>query len=337
MNTVFSGNWMKPEYESGLVSVIVPTYNRADLIVESLDSVWQQSYRPIELIIVDDGSTDDTQVVVNAWIDAHTSDSDFNTRLYFQKNAGVCAARNHALKICNGEYIQFLDSDDFISIDRLTKVVALFNKTACEYVETGFEGFYDNRGDTDEIHYGHDTSAQVDLLLKGTLWPNTLRATYRRSLIIRTGPWNESMVTLQDYEYVIRALVQPSKVHTEAIRDVLASARRDHGPRMSDIIGTREGRRLRVHCESLLCDRINRIDYISDELKRAFASRLYALGFRSNASGWPDYGKRCGELALSLGVELDTKGKLRHLVWKSGRFGGFVYDQLSKVRRVLGI
>lgn len=58
------GRWMSPEYEPGLVSVIVPTFNRAHLIVETLDSVFAQTYRPIELLIVDDGSTDETAGLV---------------------------------------------------------------------------------------------------------------------------------------------------------------------------------------------------------------------------------------------------------------------------------
>jgi len=60
-------HWMSEQFETGLIAVIMPTYNRADLIVKSMDSVWRQTYRPIELIVVDDGSKDDTAKVVDEW------------------------------------------------------------------------------------------------------------------------------------------------------------------------------------------------------------------------------------------------------------------------------
>ena len=327
--------WIEPEFMNGLVTVIMGTYNHAHLISESLDSVWFQSYRPIELIIVNDGSGDNTEEVVSNWIAAHNTDPGFTIKYYFQKNAGICVARNLALNKSKGEFIQFLDSDDLIHLDRFEKVVSLFRKTGCDYVETGFEGFSFKRGDSDEKHYGHIEHDQVERLLQGCLWPNTLRPMYNRNLIIKTGPWNESMKTFEDYEYVIRALVQVPKIKTQAIREILASARRDHGPRRSDIFKTHEGRALRVHCETVLCDRVKQCDYISIKLKQDLASRVYALGVRSNASGWTDLGRICGTVADSLGVKLDVRGKRRKIFWKMGRFGGLVYQKLAQVKSLI--
>ena len=324
---------MPVEFDSGLVSVIVPTYNRAHTIIDTLDSVKSQTYRPIEVLIVDDGSTDNTKGVVDIWMDDNPNLDDWTIQYFYQQNTGVCSARNHALRLCHGEYIQFLDSDDLIHEDRFERVVELFERTACDYVETGFEGFYKIRGDSDEIHYGHVGIDQVAHLMKGRLWPNTLRPMYRRRLVIRTGPWNEKMITFQDYEYVIRALIQNPRTKAEAIKDVLASARRAHEPRMSDLLQTYEGRRLRIHCEKLLCEQVKQCDYISYELKQELASRIYALGFRTNVNGWPDLGKRCGEIAGRLNVKLDTKGKLRKLAWKGGWIGGKVYLAIGGLKQ----
>jgi glycosyltransferase involved in cell wall biosynthesis len=94
------------------VSVIMPTYNRAAFLPISVRSVLEQTYTDLELIIVDDGSTDGTEKVVK-------SIDDPRIKYYYQKNAGVSAARNLALEHAEGEWITFLDSDDIYTRDRL--------------------------------------------------------------------------------------------------------------------------------------------------------------------------------------------------------------------------
>jgi glycosyltransferase involved in cell wall biosynthesis len=89
---------------SPLVSVIIPTYNRAALLCEAVDSVLQQTYRNIEVIVVDDGSTDDTTAAMEKYGD--------RVRYSRRPNAGVNAARNLGFKQARGEYIALLDSDD---------------------------------------------------------------------------------------------------------------------------------------------------------------------------------------------------------------------------------
>ncbi len=90
--------------ESGLVSVIIPTYNRGYFISKTIDSVLAQTYRPIEIIVVDDGSDDDTREVVGKF--------GAQVRYVYQQNAGLASARNTGLAAAEGEYIAFQDSDD---------------------------------------------------------------------------------------------------------------------------------------------------------------------------------------------------------------------------------
>jgi glycosyltransferase involved in cell wall biosynthesis len=92
-----------PESEP-LVSVIIPTYNRAELVPAAVRSVLEQSYRNIEVIVVDDGSADDTRKVLEPFRN--------NLRYLFTKNSGPAHARNTGMKAARGEYIAFLDSDD---------------------------------------------------------------------------------------------------------------------------------------------------------------------------------------------------------------------------------
>ena len=292
-----------------LFSVIIPSYNRAQTIIDSLNSVWDQTYRPIEVVIIDDGSKDETHQVVAEWIKKHPNSEQFMCRHEYQKNAGVCAARNSALRKCHGQFIQFLDSDDTIFPERLEKLANLFVKNACEYIETGFEGFVTENGFKKIIstHLGHTKSHHLKLLLEGRLWPNTLRAAYTRNLISRIGFWNEKMITFQDYEYAIRALTLVPYPKVNVISEPLASARRDGGERMSDIFKTWKGRSLRVHCEEVLGHNIAFRKDIPTEWKKKFVARIYTLGLRCNARGWYDLGKRCMYLADSIPVRRKIK------------------------------
>lgn len=92
---------------SPLVSVVVPTFNRADCLADTLSSVFAQTHQDIEVLLVDDGSTDGTRALVESrW------GRDSRLRYLFQPNRGVSAARNYGMREARGDYIAFLDSDD---------------------------------------------------------------------------------------------------------------------------------------------------------------------------------------------------------------------------------
>jgi glycosyl transferase family 2 len=94
-----------------LVSVVIPTYNRAAYLGEAIESVLNQRYRHLEVIVIDDGSTDDTPAVVARYAGA--------IRYAWQPNSERGAARNHGLRLARGEFIAFLDSDDLWTPDKL--------------------------------------------------------------------------------------------------------------------------------------------------------------------------------------------------------------------------
>jgi glycosyltransferase involved in cell wall biosynthesis len=98
-----------------LVSVIIPCFNSEKWIEFTLDSVSQQSYKNIEIIIVDDGSTDDTGTIINNYSS--------EIKYIYKNNEGPSAARNTGLKIAKGEYIAFLDSDDLWDHEKVKKQV----------------------------------------------------------------------------------------------------------------------------------------------------------------------------------------------------------------------
>ncbi len=102
------------------VSVIIPTYNRDKFVTKAIDSVLNQSFTDYELIVIDDGSTDDTRTVLKEY--SH------KIRYVQQENAGVSAARNTGIGLAQGEWVAFLDSDDQWRIDYLSKQIARASK-----------------------------------------------------------------------------------------------------------------------------------------------------------------------------------------------------------------
>lgn len=91
----------------GLVSIVIPTYNRARLLCRTLDSVLAQTHSDWEAIVIDDGSCDNTSKVI-----AERYSDEARIRYIYQPNEGVCSARNHGLALVQGDYVAFLDSDD---------------------------------------------------------------------------------------------------------------------------------------------------------------------------------------------------------------------------------
>lgn len=117
----------------GLVSIIMPSWNTADFIRESIDSVLAQTYTNWELLIVDDCSTDNTDEVVASYNDERIK--------YFknEKNSGAALTRNKALREAQGEWIAFLDSDDLWTVDKLEKQIKFMNDRGYKLSFTEYE------------------------------------------------------------------------------------------------------------------------------------------------------------------------------------------------------
>ncbi len=115
------------ERDNFLVTAVVPSYNRAHLITDSLDSIAAQDYRPIEVIVVDDGSTDHTEAIVKRWQAENESADDLVIHYIWQENQGGNVARNSGITAARGKYIAFLDSDDRWHSSKLSKQLARFD------------------------------------------------------------------------------------------------------------------------------------------------------------------------------------------------------------------
>ena len=110
---------------SPLVSVIVPVYNVAPYLEQCLDSIVNQTYRNLEIILVDDGSTDESGAICDRY-----AEQDGRIQVVHQKNKGLSGARNSGLDIASGEYIIFIDSDDYIWEGTIEGYISLFSQYA---------------------------------------------------------------------------------------------------------------------------------------------------------------------------------------------------------------
>lgn len=99
------------------VSVIIPAFNAAKYLAEALDSALAQTYLPVEILLIDDGSTDNTAGIVKKYGD--------KIRYFYQENQGIGAARNTGVHLAEGDYISFLDADDYWTPDKLEKQMAV--------------------------------------------------------------------------------------------------------------------------------------------------------------------------------------------------------------------
>jgi hypothetical protein len=204
MPGTFVGHWIESPGESALASVIVPTYNRGRVLLNALHSVLQQSYRPIELIVVDDGSSDDTEAVLKDWRAQQEFDAQFSFTYLKQANAGAQVARNWGALASRGQYIQFLDSDDLLLPTKIESGVRILEQdTQADYVYARAQ-FKDTSGKLLSGYFGRPASG-TDRDVTQFLW-QTMCPLFRRETLAALGPWREELVyEAHDWELGARA------------------------------------------------------------------------------------------------------------------------------------
>lgn len=197
---------MKPNKMNNLykykVSVIIPTYNRADLLPMTVESVFAQTYKNYEIIIVDDGSTDNTKEIVEPYL------SKSNIRYFYQENRKQASARNNGIRNSEGEYIAFLDSDDLWHPEKLDLQVKVLE----EHPEVGLvysnQSLLQEDSSKDEVRYppGVLKSGNIfkDLLIR-KFYCSTSGLLVRKSVLDDVGFFDESLRNaLEDWELSLR-------------------------------------------------------------------------------------------------------------------------------------
>lgn len=160
-----------------MVSVVVPAYNGEDYIGRCLKSLCEQTLEDFEIIVVDDGSTDDTVRVAESLL----STSGRRYKVICQPNRGVSAARNHGLEIALGKYVMFLDCDDYVAPDCLMRLSKLAESTNSDVVFCG----YDYVSESGEVLLSYDSRYRY--LKRPTPGPEVLTSVFLENVSIWTG------------------------------------------------------------------------------------------------------------------------------------------------------
>ena len=181
-----------------IITVAIPVYNGAKTIRATLDSILQQSLADIEIVVIDDGSTDDTVSVVRQ-ID------DSRIRLMSYPNQGLAASRNRGIQQSQCEFISFIDADDLWTPDKLRDQLAVLRPNPTAAVAYSWTDCVDCSGDF--CRRGSHISAQgnvYDKLLLGNFLDSGSNALFRKSVFDTVGQFDESLKAAEDWDMFLR-------------------------------------------------------------------------------------------------------------------------------------
>lgn len=193
------------------LSVIVAVYNVSDYIEACLTSVLEQSYENIELIIVNDGSTDDSFQKIEKLVDGNT-----NVILIDQENQGVSAVRNNGVKVATGEYLGFVDGDDIIAKDMFQKMMASFEESDADIVTIGVARLSGDKVYPSTLHERFMVSRKEATTIEAT--PTLLYDTTSWNKVFKKSFWDRNHLEFpvgQMYEDI--ALMIPAFLYAEKV------------------------------------------------------------------------------------------------------------------------
>lgn len=195
---------------STLVSILIPCYNAAPWLAATLDSALAQTHSGIEIIVVDDGSTDDSLRIAQGY-------SDPRLKVVRQPNAGQCAAFNHALRLAQGDYVEFLDADDLLHSEKIATQLARLATLPPGRIASGeWARFHESPSeavftpepvwrDLDPVDW-LVTSWNGGGMMHGAAWLAP------RTVVEAAGPWDERLTLINDLDFFTRLLLASSAV-----------------------------------------------------------------------------------------------------------------------------
>jgi glycosyltransferase involved in cell wall biosynthesis len=186
------------ELDSPLVTVIIPTYNRSHIVTDAINSVLAQTLKNFQLIIIDDGSTDNTRNVLATY--------QGKVEYFYKANGGASSARNVGLRMAKGKYVAFLDSDDIWHSERLEILVNFMEHNGSySAVFTDCESIDGDGNMIDTTRFGELFSGgEPSLLFFLEHMFSGFACMCIRSVLLEVGEFDETLRTAEDIDYALR-------------------------------------------------------------------------------------------------------------------------------------
>jgi glycosyltransferase involved in cell wall biosynthesis len=191
----------------GLISVVMPCYNAAPYVAEAIGSVLGQRYHEVEVIVVDDGSSDGSPDIVSELARQHPG----RIQQLFTGHLGPYPARNHGLREARGEFIAFLDADDWWLPETLEKLHRALTERDADLAYCGWQNVGEGVNTEPYVPPDYERGDPVESFLKSCPWPIHAALT-KRTVVDAIGGFSERRFSSMDYDFWLRALAHTRRI-----------------------------------------------------------------------------------------------------------------------------
>ena len=194
------------------MSVIIPVYNVEEFLPKCLDSVINQSYQNIEIVIINDQTPDKSQKI----IDSYKSNDDRIVSVIHEKNKGLGGARNTGISVATGDYISFLDSDDWLELDAFEVLAKEIEKNHAEIIKFGYQEVFGDRELKSSVLspkvFANGWDEIKDALSHNRYTPMCVRSIYLREFIFSNGLSFPEKTLFEDFSFTFQAHILTTKI-----------------------------------------------------------------------------------------------------------------------------
>ncbi|MFZ3136821.1 MAG: glycosyltransferase family A protein [Thermodesulfovibrionales bacterium] len=301
------------------ISIIIPTFNRRSLLCQALDSIRNQTFRPVEIIVVDDGSSDGTKEAVQVWSRNIEKDEALTLKYLQQENRGPGAARNFGLREAAGSFVLFLDSDDMLRGDGLLQLSSHATGLAAAVVGGAIE-LVDIGSVCSRIFLPVAESGRtaLDDYIRGDLSINCGCWLLSTDLAQRVPPFPEDMFIAEDSIYFLKLIRECNKV--ARVREQVLALRVHDSGRLTDLgeslVAIEAEAKYMMECAQLIFSdssaisvdtrnqvarKIMRLAVRLWASNRKFSKRLASTAYELNPKASPEYENISAKILWRLG------------------------------------